>query len=276
MPWTIVSFQKSWKLSSFKESLRRSRATAGSTWSFFDDWAAFFNSSVNLPNIKVYMSLYVLAVMSDHSSVEHQMIFISMFSQWSSVIILGGVVRVDDRWWAQQLLELLGFECLWEALQRHQQQLQLLWSPEGWSQVSLQSTEQHLLKHLLRYLKGRIYTAEENYRWMKLKNHESGKKESNILSKQLSIFIQSCDWAAIHTSPRMSIMVFVGRSLRCCLCSLRFWRSCTHSNNACGSWRNQALNHFSYQLYSRAINKSVDWSNVYPQKPNKLWWKRLL
>lgn len=48
MPSMTVSFQKRWKLSSFRESLRRSRATAGSTCSFLDDWAAVFSSSVSL------------------------------------------------------------------------------------------------------------------------------------------------------------------------------------------------------------------------------------
>lgn len=48
-----------------------------------------------------------------------------------TVFLLGDVVSVDDGCGAQQLLEFLGFEGLWEALQRDQQQLQLLWSPEG-------------------------------------------------------------------------------------------------------------------------------------------------
>lgn len=80
-----------------------------------------------------------------------------------TVIILRYVISVDDGRGAQKLLELLGFECLWEALQRHQQQLQLLWSPEGCSQVSLKSTEQYLLKHFLRYLKCRFERTEETY-----------------------------------------------------------------------------------------------------------------
>lgn len=46
-------------------------------------------------------------------------------------LLLGDVVRVDDGGGAQQLLELLGFESVREALQRHQQELQLLWSVEG-------------------------------------------------------------------------------------------------------------------------------------------------
>lgn len=47
------------------------------------------------------------------------------------VYLLGDVVSVDDGRGAQQLLEFLGFKGLWEALQCYQQQLQLLWSPEG-------------------------------------------------------------------------------------------------------------------------------------------------
>lgn len=39
------------------------------------------------------------------------------------------------------------------------------------------------------------------------------------------------------TSVRMSFMVFVGRSFRCCLCWLRLWRSCTHPSTTCGSCR---------------------------------------
>ena len=39
------------------------------------------------------------------------------------------------------------------------------------------------------------------------------------------------------TSVRMSIMVLVGRSFRCCLCWLRLWRSCTHPSTTCGSCR---------------------------------------
>lgn len=67
----------------------------------------------------------------------------------TTAIILGDVIGVDDGRRTEQLLELLGFERLWEALQRHQQQLQLLRSPEGCSQISLQNTEQHLLELLL-------------------------------------------------------------------------------------------------------------------------------
>ena len=47
------------------------------------------------------------------------------------MVLLGDVVSVDDGGAAQQLLEFLGFEGLWETLQGNQQQLQLLWSPEG-------------------------------------------------------------------------------------------------------------------------------------------------
>lgn len=46
-------------------------------------------------------------------------------------LLLGDVVRVDDGGRAQQLLEFLGFESMREVLQRHQQQLQLLWSIKG-------------------------------------------------------------------------------------------------------------------------------------------------
>ena len=48
-----------------------------------------------------------------------------------TALLLGDVVSVDDGGGPQQLLEFLGFESLWETLQRHQQQLQLLWSAEG-------------------------------------------------------------------------------------------------------------------------------------------------
>lgn len=159
MPLMIVLFQKSWKLSSFKESFRRSRATAGSTWSFFDDWAAVFNSSVNLSTRFRSIRGYTPNPIRTHRVYGNPRLLPAFLPQMQegamAVVILGGVVSVDDCWRAQQLLELLGFECVWETLQRHQQQLQLLWSPEGCSQVCLQSTEQHLLKHLLWYLTGR-------------------------------------------------------------------------------------------------------------------------
>lgn len=48
-----------------------------------------------------------------------------------AVFLLWDVVGVDDGRGAQQLLEFLGFEGLWEALQRDKQQLHLLWSVEG-------------------------------------------------------------------------------------------------------------------------------------------------
>lgn len=45
----------------------------------------------------------------------------------------------------------------------------------------------------------------------------------------------------VVTSLRMSIMVLLGRSFRCCLCWLRLWRSCTHPNTTCGSCRDTGL-----------------------------------
>lgn len=50
MPLVMALFQKSWKVSSFRESFRRSRATAGRRCSFFTERAAIFNTSVNLPD----------------------------------------------------------------------------------------------------------------------------------------------------------------------------------------------------------------------------------
>lgn len=70
--------------------------------------------------------------------------------------LLGYVVSVDDGGGAQQLLQFLGFEGLWEALQSYQQQLQLLRSPESRFQVSLQGSHEDLLKHLLRDLMDRM------------------------------------------------------------------------------------------------------------------------
>lgn len=50
IPLMTMFFQKSWKLPSLRESFRRSRATAGRVCSFFTEWAAIFNTSVNLPD----------------------------------------------------------------------------------------------------------------------------------------------------------------------------------------------------------------------------------
>lgn len=59
----MAFFQNSWKLSSFRESLRRSITTAGRTHSFFTERAAIFITSVNLPeNITVSWGSCQLAV----------------------------------------------------------------------------------------------------------------------------------------------------------------------------------------------------------------------
>lgn len=75
-------------------------------------------------------------------------------------IILGDVFCVDDGGGAKQLLQLLGLEGLREALQRHQQELQLLGSAEGGRQVSLQGAKENLLKHFLWDLRTHTHTDQ--------------------------------------------------------------------------------------------------------------------
>ena len=147
MPSAMALFQKSWKLSSFRESFRRSRTTPGRTHSFFTERAAVFNTSISLPENITYCLAFQNNCVGVCDRGTGNINLNRDHIKLITVLLLWDVVSVDDGRGAQQLLEFLGFECLWETLQRHQQQLHLLWSAEGWGQVGFQSAQQDLLKN---------------------------------------------------------------------------------------------------------------------------------